>query len=330
MSGTQRRQTMIAPEGEQYPKHRFRRSNVLIAVEHIRRMRGGSQAQLLRGSDGNYYVVKFPNNPQGTRILVNELICARLANYLGLPSPGGEVIVVPQELIELTSEMNVQMPKGRYQVCAGPCFGSPYVGHPQYRQALTLLPESDLRNAINIVEFSGMLLFDLWTCNTDGRQVVFNRTNESGRYSASMIDNGFCFNGPYWDFPDSHLRGIYSNRIVYESVEGMDSFEPWLSRIESQVHDRLLIGAGTDVPVEWQGTSLSCLPCLLARLCRRRRRIRELLWSLAKANVGLFPNWPRGLGVNSGLGGAVGRVSPRSRRHTTHNVKMQPRHDGVQ
>jgi hypothetical protein len=34
---------------------------VITAVQQIRRMRGGSQSQLMRASDGAYYIVKFQN-----------------------------------------------------------------------------------------------------------------------------------------------------------------------------------------------------------------------------------------------------------------------------
>src|SRR5713226_6417980 len=61
-------------------------SKMLYAVEEVRRMRGGSQSHLMRCSDGNYYVVKFQNNPQHRRILVNELLGTRLARRLGLPT----------------------------------------------------------------------------------------------------------------------------------------------------------------------------------------------------------------------------------------------------
>jgi hypothetical protein len=45
----------------------------------IRKMRGGAQAHLLEGEDGAFYVVKFTNNPQHRRILINEwLACAFL------------------------------------------------------------------------------------------------------------------------------------------------------------------------------------------------------------------------------------------------------------
>jgi len=45
---------------------------MLRALEQIRRMRGGAQSHLMRCDDGYYYVVKFQNNPQHRRILVNE------------------------------------------------------------------------------------------------------------------------------------------------------------------------------------------------------------------------------------------------------------------
>jgi hypothetical protein len=45
---------------------------MLRALEQIRRMRGGAQSHLMRCSDDNYYVVKFQNNLQHRRILVND------------------------------------------------------------------------------------------------------------------------------------------------------------------------------------------------------------------------------------------------------------------
>jgi hypothetical protein len=59
---------------------------MLRAMEQIRRMRGGAQSHLMRCSDGNYYVVKFQNNPQRRRILVNALLGTRLAGRMGLPT----------------------------------------------------------------------------------------------------------------------------------------------------------------------------------------------------------------------------------------------------
>ena len=43
----------------------------LVAVQHIRRMNGGTQSHLLRASDGALYITKFQNNPQHARILAD-------------------------------------------------------------------------------------------------------------------------------------------------------------------------------------------------------------------------------------------------------------------
>src|SRR2546422_11352247 len=77
---------------------------MLRALGHIRRMRGGAQSHLMRCSDGHYYVVKFQNNPQHTRILVNELLATRLAARLGLPTTPVAVVEVSPERIRLTPE----------------------------------------------------------------------------------------------------------------------------------------------------------------------------------------------------------------------------------
>jgi hypothetical protein len=45
-------------------------------------------------------VVKFRNNPQGARILANELLGTRLAARLGLPTAEAAIVEVREDLIE--------------------------------------------------------------------------------------------------------------------------------------------------------------------------------------------------------------------------------------
>jgi hypothetical protein len=86
-----------------------------------------------------------------------------------------------------------------------------------------------------------MLVFDKWTCNTNGRQAIFFRDGDGAgraagaatRYCARMIDNGFCFNAAEWNFPDAPLRGLYARHRVYQGVRGLDSFEAWIARGEN-------------------------------------------------------------------------------------------------
>jgi hypothetical protein len=69
-------------------------SACISAVQHLRKLRGGSQSHLLRASDGAWYVTKFQNNPQHVRVLANEMLATRLGLALGLPMPRVETIEV--------------------------------------------------------------------------------------------------------------------------------------------------------------------------------------------------------------------------------------------
>ena len=95
-----------------------------------------------------------------------------------------------------------------------------------------------------------MLVFDKWTCNTDGRQVVFVRGGPD-TYNAVMIDNGLCFNGAEWNFPDAPLYGLYGQPCAYEAVQGIDSFEPWLQRLEQNIDKQWLQQVADEIPPEW-------------------------------------------------------------------------------
>ena len=50
---------------------------------------------------------------------------------------------------------------------------------------------------------------------------------------ATFIDQGYCFNAGEWTFRDAPLRSLDLRNDVYVSVRGWDSFEPWLSRLET-------------------------------------------------------------------------------------------------
>ncbi len=147
-----------------------------LAIEQIRRMRGGAQAQLLRCADDEYYVVKLQNNPQGVRILVNELLATRVAERLGLPTPPCAIVEVRQALIETSDERAIQLGRGRMPYKAGLQFASRYPGtSPPECAVFDFLPEESLRDVKNLCDFCGRLAFDTRTCNTNGRQTIFFR-----------------------------------------------------------------------------------------------------------------------------------------------------------
>jgi hypothetical protein len=102
-------------------------------------MRGGAQSHLRRRSDGLYYAVKFQNNPQHPRVLVNEMLGTRLAERLGVPTTAVEVIYVSEELIHLTSDLCMEILRQRIPCRPGPQLGSRYPGDPHRLSLLDLL-----------------------------------------------------------------------------------------------------------------------------------------------------------------------------------------------
>jgi len=262
-----------------------------LAVEHIRRMRGGAQAQLMRCADGAYYVVKFQNNPQGARVLANELLGTRLAARIGLPAAGAEVVEVCESLIEHTEELAIELGRGRARCRPGLQFGSRYPVSPWESVVYDFLPDEQLREVVNLSDFCGMLVFDKWTCNTNGRQAVFYREGSETRYRARMIDQGFCFNAGEWNFPDAPLRGLYARHHVYESARGIEAFEPWLARLENRITESVLEEIGGEIPPEWYNFETDALERLLEQLLRRRRLARELIVSAWKSSAQPFPHW---------------------------------------
>jgi len=254
-------------------------------------MRGGAQSHLMRCDDGACYVVKFQNNPQHVRILANEMLGTRVAARLGLPVPRAEVVQVTAELIALTADLVMQLGVGRAPCRAGMQFGSRYPGDPARMVVYDFLPDEPLREVENLSDFAGMLVFDKWTCNTNGRQAVFFSEPGRSRRQALMIDQGFCFNAGEWNFPDAPLRGLYLRHRVYEHVTGMDSFEPWLGRVERRMSPEVLGEIAEEIPPEWYNHELDRLGELLVRLDERRARVRELIVQARHSGRQPFPNW---------------------------------------
>jgi len=258
------------------------------AVEHVRKLKGGAQAHLLRCDDGSYYVVKFQNNPQGLRILANEM----LARVLGLPVPEPQVVEVSDWLVRHSPEMYIQWGSSRLPCASGPQFGSQFPCDPLRIPVYDFLPDSLLSAVANRESFPGMLVFDKWTCNCDARQVVFFRHGnpDAPRYRTAMIDQGFCFNANEWTFPDAPLRGLYSRLAVYEEIQGLHSFEPYLSRLQNLEED-FLEDAAASIPPEWYGGETEALHGLLASLAERRAKVSQLLAACRSSAKNPFPRW---------------------------------------
>ena len=273
------------------------------ARRFVRKMRGGAQAHLIEGDDGCFYIVKFRNNPQHRRVLVNELISAEILNHLQISSPEYRIINISSDFLAGNPGVGILLGSRHIPIEPGWHFGSKHPGDPDRMAVYDFIPDALLSQVSNPEQFLAVLVFDRWVANADGRQTVFFRAQLKDwlagpgipprklGFVVSMIDNGFAFGGPHWNLPDSAITGLYPRRLVYERVRSLNSFDPWLSRV-ANFPDEIFDRACRRIPPEWLGDDDGPLEALLVSLVRRKKRIPQLMEECRRAAENPFPNWP--------------------------------------
>lgn len=258
----------------------------LNAVALVGRPLGGSQSAAVVADDGRSYVVKHPANPQGRRVLANELLASLIGQALGVPVAVPAIVRLSPEFVE-SNDMTSRHRGGLVPWTAGECFGSqmPMDGYAAYGY----ISDVGMAGVANLSDMAGVLAFDKWLCNCDGRQVIYYGGPGGAALRVMAIDHGYCFDACDWDFPDSPMRGVYARPHVYDGVTDIESFEPWLSRIE-QFDPALLQRIGRAVPPEWYGEPNE-MATLLDAVLSRRSLVRSLVHNTVTARREWFPAW---------------------------------------
>jgi hypothetical protein len=273
----------------------------LQARRLVRKMRGGAQAHLIEGSDGAFYVVKFVNNPQHRRILVNEWLATSFLRHLQIHVPDCAVMELTEDFITESPDLYLSVGTRREPVAPGLHFASKMAVHPDRVAIFDFLPDKLLAKVENSADFLGTLVFDKWIGNADSRQAVFFRaraktwTPLKGQvaktgFFVQMIDHGFAFNGPNWNFQDSPIQGLYFRTSVYDAVQSLESFEPWLSMVENFPAETI-DAAWREIPSSWYLGEEDELERLLETLMKRRPLVPHLIHSVREKRTNAFPAW---------------------------------------
>jgi hypothetical protein len=277
------------------------RRESVTARRFLRKMRGGAQAHLIEADDGACYVVKFRNNPQHRRILINELISTEILTNLQISAPEYQIIEISPGFLEQNPDVYIELGTRRQAVEPGCHFGSRHPGNPDTLAIYDFIPDALLNQVANAEQFRAVLVFDRWVANADGRQAIFFRAQlkdwlagpdippRKMGFVVSMIDHGFALDGPHWTLGDSAITGLYPRRAVYQGVKSIEAFDPWLTRVLNfppEVLDKAL----RRVPVGWLAGDGGDLNRLLDSLLRRRKRICDIMLDVCTARDNLFPN----------------------------------------
>ena len=192
----------------------------ISAVQHLRPLRGGAQAHLLRASDGACYVTKFQNNPQHIRVLANEMLATNLGLALGLPMPRVEVIEVSDWLIEHTEDLRISLGGAKIPCRSGKQLGSLYVGCESPAMTFDYLPRELLQVVAILATLPGSLS---WTSGRatamDGRQSSGKRCEASDTPQPSLTRGTASMpaSGRFPTLPcEAHTRTIVYTRVSWD------------------------------------------------------------------------------------------------------------------
>lgn len=213
-------------------------------TSYIRPLQGGSRPHLMGCPRGERYIVKCRENPQGSRVLVNELFAALLGSMLGLSIPGAEVVHIPPGLVEKLRSKNTN---GCKSIEPGLHVGSHQVISHLEGRTFDCFPRQSIRLLRNPDQLIGIKLFDWWVCNRDIRQSLFWKRCRERKYTVSFIDNGHCFGGPEWD-------RLSDTPAMPPLTDGshLDTARMWVFRISTLSLDEFRIAASKLVPEEWR------------------------------------------------------------------------------
>ena len=95
-----------------------------------------------------------------------------------------------------------------------------------------------------------------------------------------MIDHGFVFNGPHWEFPDSPLQGLYMRTSVYREVRGW-AISSRGSSASGIFRSTWSITRLKRIPPAWIEGEAETLERTLEKLMQRRKRVADLITATA-------------------------------------------------
>lgn len=243
--------------------------------------------------DGETYAVKFKENPQGVRTLVNEYVCGEIAVLLNLPLAEPVLVDIEDEFIEdygSTIQQHIES-----NISGGFHFGSKKV------RKVTPITSSDmLKKANNVHVIPEVILFDQLVCNKDRDRNGGNLLFDISNLDIVVIDHTHAFDiGPIWTAIDLKQRigesfeafdnvgYVYRKLVPY--IKGNNPFHTALAKVKS-LEASAIGNIINNIPSDWQVSDIE-KEALFEYIMDRAHRIEEVLPVLKSA----FPNWKGGV-----------------------------------
>lgn len=258
---------------------------------------GSTRPYYIVCDDGDTYAVKFQQNPQGIKAVINEYICSELATHLTLPVPKPVLIKTNDDFHDLYGE-KLSSYIGE-EIKPGVHFGTRKI-----KKAIPIEETGSLGamldHAKNIHVLSELFIFDLFICNNDRDSNGGNLLFDMNEKMIIILDHTHVFDlGTIWESQQLNMRigepfsiinpsgFIYRRLIPY--VTGFNPFKSILDKLKCMTSEHIwhIINS---VPSEWMLLEEDKI-ALHEYLVDRKERIEEVL-PLLKPHM---PNWKGGV-----------------------------------
>jgi hypothetical protein len=243
-------------------------------------------------AEGEQYVVKFKENPEGARVLANEYVCAKIAEVLELPLSSPSFINIDDIFIDdFGVEVNAHVGN---DISTGIHFGTKKV-----KKTFPITNSRMLQSAQNVDIIPEIILFDHIIGNSDRDWNGGNLIFDASSMNIVVIDHTHAFElGALWNAQELNRRignpidtydtsgFVYKKLIPF--VKGHNPFFTIVSKLPRLTQARLgdII---SNIPDEWE-ICQDDKDSLQEYLCDRLNRVNELLDSLSK----VLPYWKGG------------------------------------
>lgn len=228
-------------------------------------------------TDDGIYVVKFKENTEGSRGLVNEYICYELANLIGVPIPKAKLIEIPKESVFYIDNRS----SNRVRVKFGFAFGSEFI------DAMAVISEKMIFDCINKHDFLKIILFDHIIENMDRDTNYGNLLLDRNNNIVLVIDNERVFGaGNIWNEISCRQRMKDPNKLlnfkknsIYFWMKNSTPLQNYRTEVESsfsKVSESDIHRIVNEIPSDWD-----CSPtdrrALIDYLLNRFTRVKSLL-----------------------------------------------------
>lgn len=246
---------------------------MLLAVEYLGKVGVGvTIPQFFRACDENIYVVKSQNNQLNSKVLVSELLAAKLGELIGLCFPPSDILEIEEDLLSKHSCLQeLGWTPGQY-------FASLYLEHSEY------VGKNRIANAVNVSEMAGIILFDHIFHNADRAK---NQKNlllrlENEKYKVYAIDNSHLFRSCRWNTDTFEKLGTKIKIYYYQHYRNLlkdiltaQDFLPYIESIK-KISDEQIDKIIREIPISWLPDERERLA--LAKYIKIRRDITDEIW----------------------------------------------------